>query len=237
MGLLGSTHCIGMCGGITTALGMAVRSDRRSRQLLLTLLYNLGRLASYAMAGLVVAFIGSLGRDYLTLGPFLRVLAGVFMVVLGLYIAGYWRGLVRIEHLGGHIWKYLQPIGQRLLPVTTPGRALALGAVWGWLPCGLVYSALVLAMTRDSRWQGALGMVVFGSGTLPVMMLMGVASGRLLRYLQTREVRAAAGLMLVVFGLWQLLSPALHGLGHGIEHDHGGLHGNQQVEEIKHEHH
>lgn len=214
MGLLGSTHCIGMCGGITTALGMAVQGGGTSRRVALTLLYNLGRIASYATAGLMVALLGALGRDHLALGPVLRVLAGVFMIALGLYIAGWWRGLVRLEHVGQYIWKYLQPIGQRFLPVTGPGRALALGAVWGWLPCGLVYSALVLALAARSPWEGAMGMVFFGLGTLPVMLVMGLASGGLLRRLQTRGVRSAAGVMLIVFGLWQLLQPGMHGDHH-----------------------
>lgn len=235
MGLLGSTHCIGMCGGITTALGLAVRSERRSQRLALTLLYNLGRIVSYAVAGLLVALIGSLGKEHLALGPVLRALAALFMVILGLYIAGWWRGLVRLEHLGQHVWKYLQPIGQRLLPVTTPGRALTLGAVWGWLPCGLVYSALILAMTRESPAQGALGMVAFGLGTLPVMALMGFASGGLLRVLQSRGVRTAAGIMLIVFGLGQLLSMGMHGAGHhGHDADDAGhSHTTEQMREME----
>lgn len=238
MGLLGSTHCVGMCGGITTALGMAVQGRGRYDRLILTLLYNLGRIASYATAGLVAALIGALGRDHLALGPVLRLVAGVIMIVLGLYIAGWWRGLVRLEHIGQHVWKYLQPIGQRLLPVTGPGRALALGAVWGWLPCGLVYSAVVLTLAMASPWQGVLGMVFFGLGTLPVMLVMGLASGGLLRRLQTRGIRAAAGVMLIVFGVWQLLQPGMHGdhhehhaTPHAHEHaaaGHGGNHGSDR---------
>lgn len=234
MGLLGSTHCIGMCGGITTALGMAVQGRGARDRVTLTLLYNLGRIASYAAAGLLVALIGALGRDYLALGPILRVLAGIFMVVLGLYIAGWWRGLVRLEHLGQHVWKYLQPVGQRLLPVTGPGRALALGAIWGWLPCGLVYSALVLALAMASPWQGAVGMVFFGLGTLPVMLIMGLASGGVLRRLQSRGVRSAAGVMLIVFGLWQLLQPGLHGATH---QEHHATSHSDVVEETEHPYH
>lgn len=240
MGLLGSTHCVGMCGGITTALGMAVRGEQR---LALTLLYNLGRIASYALAGLLVALVGSLGREHLALAPVLRGLAGLFMIALGFYIAGWWRGLARLEHLGQYVWKYLRPIGQRFLPVTTPGRALALGAVWGWLPCGLVYSALVLTMTLASPLQGALGMVAFGLGTLPAMVLMGVASGGLLQFFQARGVRAAAGVMLMVFGLWQLLPSGIHGWGHhgaihGSGHESpGASHGGGHVEDVEHERH
>ncbi len=231
MGLIGSTHCVGMCGGITTALGMAVRGDPR-RRLALTIGYNLGRITSYALAGLLVALAGALGREHLALAPVLRWLAGLFMIALGLYIAGWWRGLVKLEHLGQRVWRYLQPLGQRCLPVTTAPRAVALGAVWGWLPCGLVYSALVLAMTSASAWQGALGMAVFGLGTLPVMVAMGVASGSLLKLLQARGVRAGAGIMLVVFGLWQLLPATGHGHAEGHGADTGGA-----AHEHHHHHH
>jgi sulfite exporter TauE/SafE len=217
IGLLGGAHCIGMCGGIMNALSFAIpEQQRRPRQVLpILLLYNLGRIVSYGLAG---ALMGALGAWLMThaapLGPTLRIIAGLMLVAMGLYLAGWWRGLVYVEQAGTRLWKHLQPLGNRLMPVTRPGQALLLGALWGWLPCGLVYSTLTLAATAASWQQSALIMVSFGLGTLPVMLLSGAFAHRLKRWMQQAAVRHAAALLIIVFGLWTLLWPLLHADGH-----------------------
>jgi hypothetical protein len=132
--------------------------------------------------------------------------AGLFMVAMGLYIAGWWTGLGRLEQVGGLLWRRLEPFGRRLLPVRRPAQALALGALWGWLPCGLVYSALVWAVSSGGAAQGAALMLAFGLGTLPNLLLMGAAAGTVARLAQRPLVRQAAGGAVLLFGLWTLWS-------------------------------
>jgi len=158
IGLLGGVHCFGMCGGIMNALTFAIPSSETNgsqrsvwQQGRTLLLYNLGRIFSYSVAGAIIGSLGWWLQGSNTVAMLvLRVIAGLMLIAMGLYLAGWWRGLVRLEQAGGHLWKYLQPLGNRLIPVTRPWQALLLGSVWGWLPCGLVYSTLVLAATSGS---------------------------------------------------------------------------------------
>lgn len=210
VGLLGGVHCVGMCGGIVTALTFGLPAERRQRvgaMLPFLLAYNTGRIASYTLAG---ALMGGAGLLLAQLAPVqtaqrvLLVVAALFMVAMGLYIAGWWTGLGRLERLGGALWRRLEPYGRRLLPVQRPGQALALGALWGWLPCGLVYSALVWAVSSGGAWQGAALMLAFGLGTLPNLLLMGAAAGAISRLARRPLIRQVAGAAVLLFGLWTL---------------------------------
>ncbi len=223
VGLMGAGHCVGMCGGIVTGLGGAAQRDRT---LSLVLGYNLGRITSYALAGALVAVLGRWGANYLALGPVLRILAGVILVLMGLYLADWWKVLVRLEKLGQGIWRHLQPLSRRLLPVTTLPRAMALGAVWGWLPCGLVYTALAYAAASASPGQGALLMAAFGLGTMPAMVAGGYFAGSLRRRLQARPVRIILALGMILFGLWTLVAGVQH-LQHRLAEPSRGEHGHQ----------
>lgn len=210
VGLLGGVHCIGMCGGIVGALtlGLAESVRRRPRTLLPYLLaYNTGRILSYTTAGALVGGIGLLAADLTGVHKaqqVLQIVAGVFMVVLGLYLGGWWKGLVRVEQLGGHLWRHIEPLGRRFLPVRHPGEAFVLGLVWGWLPCGLVYSVLVWAIAAGGVLQGAALMLSFGLGTLPMLLGMGLVAGRLGAYMRRHWVRAAAGLLVIGFGVHRI---------------------------------
>jgi hypothetical protein len=172
------------------------------------LAYNLGRISSYSLAGAVFGGVGaaavaSLGGLKAAEGS-LSVLAGLFMVMLGLYLAGWWRALARLEQAGGVVWRRLEPLGRRLLPARSPHQAWWLGMVWGWLPCGLVYSVLVWALAAGSAGGGALLMASFGLGTLPALLALGAIAARLTGVLQRTGVRQAAGALVVVFGLTQV---------------------------------
>ncbi len=210
VGLLGGVHCLGMCGGIVGALTLGQPRARADEPgfWLLQLGYNLGRLASYALAG---ALAGGLGLLLAAAGPLadaqraLDVAAGLFMVVLGLYLAGWWSGLARLERAGGLLWKRIEPLGRRLLPVRSPLHAFLLGMVWGWLPCGLVYSVLVWSLSAGGVAQGALLMLAFGLGTLPNLLLMGAAAGWLAGFLRRPAVRRLAGALVILLGLMMLL--------------------------------
>ena len=210
VGLLGGVHCLGMCGGIVGALTLGQPSARAAEPgfWLLQLGYNLGRLASYMAAG---ALAGGLGLLLAGAGPLadaqklLGILAGLFMIVLGLYLAGWWSGLAKVEQAGGVVWKRIEPLGRRLLPVRSPLHAFLLGMVWGWLPCGLVYSALIWSLSAGGVGQGALLMGAFGLGTLPNLLLMGAAAGWLGGLLRRPLVRKLAGSLVILFGLMMLL--------------------------------
>ncbi len=214
LGLLGGGHCLGMCGGLMGALTLAIPAEQRGRRLRLLLAYNLGRILSYALAGLLLGMAGwALGNSPLALG--LRILAGLLLICMGLYLAGWWSGLTRIEGIGRLLWRHIQPQASRLLPVRSLPQALLLGALWGWLPCGLVYSTLLWAASQGNALDSALLMLAFGLGTWPVLLASGLLAERLNTLLRRRGVRIAGGLLVILFGLWTLPGPHQHWLmGH-----------------------
>jgi sulfite exporter TauE/SafE len=209
LGLLGGGHCLGMCGGLMGALTLAIPAEQRQRRLRLLLAYNAGRILSYACAGLLLGLAGwaIAGSPLVTA---LRVAAGLLLIAMGLYLAGWWSGLTRIEALGKGLWRFIQPLTRRFMPVTSAPHALILGGLWGWLPCGLVYSTLIWAASQGNAWHSALLMLAFGLGTLPVLIATGLAAERLTTLLRQRGVRLAGGLLVILFGLWTLPGPHQH---------------------------
>ncbi|MBL4614493.1 MAG: sulfite exporter TauE/SafE family protein [Magnetovibrio sp.] len=207
IGFLGSSHCIGMCGGIVGALNSGLPESRRRSALMQFMhhfSYNFGRIISYMVAGTLVGLIGA-QAEHLALARVLPIgglIAGLFMVALGLYLAGWWRAVAGLENLGRHVWKYIQPLGKRFLPVQGPLHAFGLGLVWGWLPCGLVYSALALAMISASAERGAMMMLGFGLGTLPMLLVMGKASHHIAKIVRSPIMRQVAGVSVMLFGIY-----------------------------------
>ncbi|MFK3767324.1 MULTISPECIES: sulfite exporter TauE/SafE family protein [Pseudomonas] len=214
LGLLGGGHCLGMCGGLMGALTLAIPREQRGRRLRLLLAYNLGRVLSYACAGLLLGLAGwAVASSPAALA--LRVVAALLLIAMGLYLAGWWSGLTRIEALGRGLWRHIQPVASRLLPVSSLPRALLLGALWGWLPCGLVYSTLLWAASQGNAGYSAALMLAFGLGTWPVLLATGLAAERVNSLLRRRSVRMAGGLLVILFGLWTLPGPHQHWLmGH-----------------------
>ncbi|NOZ11413.1 MAG: sulfite exporter TauE/SafE family protein [Gammaproteobacteria bacterium] len=207
VGLLGSVHCVGMCGGIVGILGVNTRpqSNGKTRALLPYIAaYNSGRLLSYSLAGVIVGALGGQLQDLLlqraqSVGQYL---AAAFLVALGLYISGWWQGLIVVERAGALLWRHLEPLGRRFLPVTSVAQALGLGLVWGWLPCGLVYSVLIWSLTLGDPVRGGLLLLAFGLGTLPMLLLMGVTAQHLLAFSRHKIVRAALGSAIITLGLY-----------------------------------
>ena len=228
IGLLGSTHCVGMCGGIVGALSLGLSSEIQSSRPALAghlLAYNLGRIFSYMMAGAIAGLIGS-QFHILSSGmrlPILTVLSGLFIIALGFYLAGWWRGLVVLERGGAVLWRRIEPLGRRFLPVKSAPQALGVGLVWGWLPCGLVYTALVWSLTAESWLQGATLMLGFGLGTLPMLLMMGGMASQVKRLTQNIYVRQGVAVIMLLMGAWVIYN-ALAGPGHqhGHGHDHSG---------------
>ena len=220
LGLLGGGHCLGMCGGLMGALTLAIPPEQRGRRLQLLLGYNLGRILSYAAAGLLLG-LGGWALANSPAATAMRVVAALLLVAMGLYLAGWWSGLTRIEALGKGLWRFIQPLTRRFMPVKGLPQALTLGALWGWLPCGLVYSTLLWAASQGDALDSALLMLAFGLGTWPVLLATGLAAERITALLRRRGVRIAGGLLVILFGLWTLPGPHQDWLmGHGGHEQH-----------------
>jgi len=238
LGFVGSGHCIGMCGGIAGALGQMSETAGGRAPLLSSSLYSTGRIGSYALMG---AFAGGFGESVTSiagLGPTFRVLAGVMIIAFGLHTFGFVRGLAHLERLGLHVWRRLSPLVAKVGPPDRAWKQLLLGALWGWLPCGLVYSALAAAAVTGTVASGSAFMLCFGLGTMPALVFATGAASQLGELLRRQTSRRAIGMLLVAFGAWTIyfaVAPA-----HG---DHGPQqhqHHEQQDPEPKpdeHEHH
>tara|TARA_R110001583_G_scaffold195499_1_gene374353 strand:+ start:11967 stop:12647 length:681 start_codon:yes stop_codon:yes gene_type:complete len=205
LGLLGAGHCLGMCSGIASAITFSTSaSQSKLSTFTALLLYNLGRVSSYSLAGAI--FAGSSSALIIFFGGkealiYLRIVAAILMLCLALYISRLWFGLVHLEKTGKLLWHFIKPIAQYFLPLKHPILALPLGFLWGWLPCGLVYSTLSWAASSGSAENGALIMLGFGLGTLPAMLTVGSLSQQLNIMLNHHYFRYASGLLLALFAL------------------------------------
>jgi sulfite exporter TauE/SafE len=245
VGLAGSVHCVGMCGGIVGALSVAgpkgataprnvipIRpagrlavltglagnagqaapapasgAARAARALPRVLAYNTGRIGSYMLAGAMAGGLAGgaqslAGLAGLQLGFYW--LANLMLIALGLYLMNAWHGLAALEQAGRVLWQraqpWMAPAMKTLMPAERPRQALALGALWGWLPCGMVYSVLLTAMLSGDALDGALVMLAFGLGTLPMLTGLGLLGARLRLAMQQPKVRIACGLLVLAFG-------------------------------------
>ena len=206
VGLLGGVHCLGMCGSIVGIFTTQVPQTRA--RLPFHLAYSGGRIASYAVAGALVGAVGQVGlllRDAVPVQHLLFALSSLMLVLLGLYLAGVWGAVRRLEQLGSGLWRRLQPLTTHLLPVNSVPRALGLGVLWGWLPCGLVYSVLITALASGSIMQGALVMLAFGLGTLPNLLVIGLFWESLRGWVQSPRIRLGAGILVTAFGVYGLV--------------------------------
>ena len=205
-GLFGSLHCVAMCGGIATALGISADSKNSK---LMAFLYQLGRITSYALAGAVVAYLGSQISEQSDSQLFktgLRLVSVLFMTGLGLYLAGWFPRFAQIERIGLPIWRKISPISRRLLPLKKRRHALTLGLLWGWLPCGLVYSILLWSISAPNVASGAAVMLAFGLGTVPAMFAMSLGANQILVVLSQPMVRRIAGITVLSLAIYSLAS-------------------------------
>lgn len=206
-GLAGAGHCAGMCGGIAGALAHAVPPGQRSPSMLLA--FSAGRLAMYGLLGLSVGAIAGVlaPADFATAMIAGRLLAAAAMIAIGLYLLRLANTLLWLETIGARVWRHLAPVARRLLPVTSSWRALAVGALWGLLPCGLVYGALLYAATAGGAAQGGAVMLAFGLGTLPAILGLGLAAVWVTRH--AARIRSASGVLMLAWGGWTILSTLL----------------------------
>jgi len=224
LGLFSTVHCIAMCGSVIGALTLSLPTEVRESQKKMfpyVFNYNLGRLLSYGVAGAIVGLISSplAAFDGHTV---LRYLSVFVMISMGLYLAGWFPKFARMERLGAPVWKLLQPIGQKLLPVRKHSQAFFLGMIWGWLPCGLVYAGLAVAATAGDPVNGALIMLAFGAGTLPAVMGAGLFTGFLSSMARIKHLRQIAGVSIILMALATAFWPMDHSGGHdhSVNHVH-----------------
>ncbi|MDT7524912.1 sulfite exporter TauE/SafE family protein [Pseudidiomarina sp. GXY010] len=206
MGLAGAGHCLMMCGGLAGALSGNASLPR-------LLAYNAGRISSYTIAG---AIIGAAASQIMQNMPdglvYLRLLAAFFLLVLGLYLGGWWLGLQRLEKLGVPLWRALQPVAVKFRQAQSMPALYLAGMLWGWLPCGLVYSALSWAALSGSASQGALYMALFGLGTLPAMVAFGWFSQAVQAFLKSQGFKQLMGIIMILYAAWTAII-ALRQLG------------------------
>lgn len=238
LGLFTTLHCVGMCGGIIGALSLGLPAkirDNKLRLLLFVGTYNLGRIISYSLAGLLA---GALGAEVLTSVGFkqghqiLQYIGVGMMIAVGTYLAGWLPQLAYVEKIGRPLWKKLEPVGRRLLPVSNPLKALSYGLIWGWLPCGMVYFVLIWALSAGSALQGASLMLAFGLGTLPTLLAAGFMTSWLTRFARNAKIRSFVGLLIIAMAIGSLFIPMQH-------NNHGTAPSDQpdQMDHSEHMHH
>ncbi len=201
VGLAGSLHCVGMCGGIAGALRAAVPGGQPPLTYIFS--YNLGRITSYAIAGAVTGVLGQVARASVSHGLMIfQLLSAVMLIAMGLYLAQWWRGLARLEKLGNGLWQRIRPWSKRFIPFKSPLSAFPYGFIWGWLPCGLVYSTLTWALVSGDGLYGAATMAAFGLGTFPALIAVSLGAGWLLKLLQHPKTKSLVAICLIIYAIF-----------------------------------
>lgn len=206
IGLLGSGHCIVMCGGISTMLTTAISDQARHKKIMIVFAYNFGRIATYSLIGAIVASTSSMAAKNIGFPVvILQTIAGVFLIFLGLYLGQWLMWLSRIEYLGKKVWRHLSPLTKKFIPIKNVKSALALGALWGWLPCGLVYSTLTWSLASADALNGALIMLFFGLGTLPALLSISLGTLSVKSLLTQPLFRKVSAILVILYGIYSIL--------------------------------
>jgi sulfite exporter TauE/SafE len=218
-GVAGSVHCVMMCGGIAGALSMRARTVAGGSGIDAAWLYQLGRLGGYAMAGSIFGLLGNTiqgSLDLPRLATLLRFAGALLLILIAVRLLTGWNTLTWIEHLGARFWRMLHPVVRRAASSGGVSRTLLLGVLWGWLPCGLVYSMLLFAALSGDALRGGAIMLAFGLGTLPAMLTGSLLASRLSGLLRQHDMRLISGALMLLFGIWLAWSaiPSPHRVHH-----------------------
>lgn len=207
LGLFGSIHCMGMCGGIVGALSL---NTQHKHPMSLHLGYHLGRISTYGIIGALAGLLGLwLSTSHDLVGMILRSLSGVILILMGLYVLGSTQSLLWLEKGGAKLWKHVQPLSKHVLPVRSVKHAIGLGLIWGLLPCGLVYSTLSWALVSADPLHSATLMMAFGLGNMPALLSFAAFTTQLNQFKRHWLVRWLLSGCIIVFGIWTLLAPWL----------------------------
>ena len=222
MGLFGSPHCLGMCGGIVTAFGLSMQhvSDSKKNGLILT--YHVGRLISYSLLGLIASLVGVAIFQSIMSNSAPRIVLGAVLVLIGLAMLGL-PLFNELEKFGMRFWQSLAPLRKKVFPIDSFGKALFAGLLWGFLPCGLVYGALMMAIAGNNIATGAALMFVFGLGTMPMLIATQKTVGMLQSSIKNFRLRQINGVIMMLSGLAVIFIPMMmhHNHNHNHNHNHG----------------
>lgn len=232
VGLLGSGHCFGMCGGIAAGLGTlpvhGEDGEQTQPRFSSALLFNFGRIVSYTLLGLLSAWILGGAGEMLSIPKWsmiLRLVTALMIFLIGLQFLFNWQTLAIIERGGAKIWNRVLPLAVRAAKMPGGSGRLAVGLCWGLLPCGLVYSVLLTASAAPEPLAGGIIMFAFGVGTLPSMLGMGLAAPALAALLNDRWTRRLMGAALVLLAVLSVSLMVIKMQGSTGEHSmqHHGL--------------
>lgn len=229
LGFFSVTHCFGMCGGLMSAFSLAIPEDKIHCKIKFLIVYNIGRLLTYGFFGLTAGFLIQSLSIYSGLTS-LRIISGVILIIMALSLMNIWQGIKFLERAGKVIWPKLQPLSKKIMPIDTTFKALLLGMIWGWLPCGLVYSVLIWAATLANPLDASLAMIAFGIGTLPAMITIGIFANTVSGLSRKKSIRFISGSLILSFGCWTIYGALLH--SHGHQHSH-----TPASSDIDHSHH
>lgn len=220
IGIFSIVHCIGMCGSIMGVLSLSLPSSIREnhiKRFSFVSSYNIGRILSYGIAGLIAGAIGAglfEGSGFSDGHKVLRTLGTVMMIAIGLYLAGWFPQVSYLEKIGVPVWRQIEPFGRKMMPVDSIAKAFTYGLIWGWLPCGMVYTVLIWSLASGSAINGAFTMLAFGLGTLPAMITAGVMTSWLTRFAQSPTTRRIVGIIVIIMAVGSLF------VSIGMEHQH-----------------
>ncbi len=218
MGLFGSPHCLGMCGGIVTAFGLSMQHVSESKKNGLILTYHLGRLISYSLLGLIASLVGVAIFQSIMSNSAPRIVLGAVLVLIGLAMLGL-PLFNHLEKVGMRFWQSLAPLRKKVFPIDSFGKALFAGLLWGFLPCGLVYGALMMAIAGNNIATGAALMFVFGLGTMPMLIATQKTVGMLQSSIKNFRLRQINGVIMMLSGLAVIFIPMM--MHHNHNHNHG----------------
>jgi len=205
LGLFSTPHCVGMCGGLASAMTYGLVDKSPLAVFCTVLKLNAARVVSYSIIGVMAGLLGVVATDMMpALVVVFRTIAGLLLILSGLYIAKWWLGLRHLESLALGLWqrgqkRFASVKGPRFSPVVN-------GLMWGCLPCGLVYSAVGLAITQGGVMESMAFMAAFGMGTLPVLIFVAMAASNLQQFLRQQWLTSAVGLSLMIYGVWTIVA-------------------------------
>jgi sulfite exporter TauE/SafE len=222
VGALGGVHCLTMCGGFMTAIASRDAAAGNGSAPLLPataivrqqLAYHAGRLTTYMLLGAAFGATGAVASGLTDLLPVQRglyVLANIFLVLLALSLATRRIGVGWLQRAGARVLGGALPLLRPVLQRPGATGRIALGLVWGLVPCALVYGVLPLALFGGGAWQGAAVMLAFGLGTLPNLGVTGLLLQRVGPVLDRTPLRFAAAALLFAFasvGIYRALYSA-----------------------------
>lgn len=201
VGLLSSLHCIAMCGGINLSLCVSYKFEQEGNsklgKVLPSILYNGGRVLSYTMIGGLVGAIGSVFSISNMGSAFITIIAGVFMVIMGLNMLNLFPGLRR---MAPHMPKIF---ADKIYGAKTSKGPFIVGLLNGLMPCGPLQAMQLYALGTGSLMAGALSMLVFSLGTVPLMFAFG-ALGSMISSKSAKNMVKCSAMLVIVLGVIML---------------------------------